>query len=71
MRDLWTAFFLFSVSASWKKTKLYGHTEWVETKNLMAGNFDSHLRIKDMASPCLYRKPCICNNICPPIQLTQ
>ena len=28
---------------------LHGHTEWVETRNLMAGNFDSHLRIKVMA----------------------
>jgi hypothetical protein len=25
------------------------HAEWVETRELMAGNFDSHLRIKVMA----------------------
>ena len=28
---------------------LHGHAEWVKTRNLMAGNFDSHLRIKVMA----------------------
>ena len=25
---------------------LYGHAEWVETKDLTLGNIDSHLRIK-------------------------
>ena len=28
---------------------LYGHTEWVETKDLTLGDFDLHLRIKVMA----------------------
>ena len=44
---------------------LHGHAEWVETRDLTQGNFDSHLRIKVMAlrsyPVCLYRKPCICN----------
>ena len=39
---------------------LYGHTEWVETRDLTLGNFDSHLRIKDTAlwsfPICLYRE---------------
>jgi hypothetical protein len=34
---------------------LYGHAEWVETRNLTAGNFDSHLTIKGMVLP---RNPC-------------
>ena len=25
---------------------LHGHGEWVKTRHLTAGNFDSHLRIK-------------------------
>ena len=25
---------------------LHGHAEWVETRDLIKGNFDSHLRIK-------------------------
>ena len=37
---------------------LYGHAEWVETRDLILGNFDSHLRIKVMALRsfpiCLY-----------------
>jgi hypothetical protein len=28
---------------------LYGHAEWIETKDLTFRNFDSHLRIKVMA----------------------
>ena len=48
---------------------LHGHAEWVETKDLTLGNFDSHLRIKVMAlwsyPVCLNRKPCICNVFCP------
>ena len=57
-------FFLLSVHASLKKEKgigkkkclrvytfmpfLYGHAEWVETKDLTLDNFDSHLGVKVM-----------------------
>ena len=37
------------VNSRYVREHLYGHAERVKTRNLTCKNFDSHLRIKDMA----------------------
>jgi hypothetical protein len=64
------------VSGGWEHlgTKfLRGHAEWVETRDLMVGNFDSHLRIKVMALKvfpyvCIGSHAYLCN-VCPYLEI--
>ena len=52
------------VGSTWGEIFLHGHAELVESRNLMAGNFDSHLGIKKIwlfeASPYVSMYMSIC-----------